>query len=203
MNVIEVFADISCPFTHVGLRRFVAYRRGLGRAEPLLRVRAWPLELVNGSPLEGVTLVPKIEALRAHVAPDLFTAFDPERFPSTTLPALGAEATAYRQSVETGEQFSLAIRDALFERGLDISDSSIVHGLLTEHAVSERPDAGLTAVHADYAEGRARVVAGSPHFFTAAGDFFCPSLDIRHEGDGYQITFDQHGFEEFLAAAFR
>src|SRR5206468_3084962 len=49
--VIEVFADVRCPFTHVGLTRFVARRHELGRREPRLRVRAWPLELVNGEPL--------------------------------------------------------------------------------------------------------------------------------------------------------
>ena len=30
MTVIEVFADIACPFTHVGLRRLVDRRRTLG-----------------------------------------------------------------------------------------------------------------------------------------------------------------------------
>ena len=31
MTVIEVFADVTCPFTHVGLRRFVERRGELGR----------------------------------------------------------------------------------------------------------------------------------------------------------------------------
>ena len=45
---IEVFAELSCPFTHLSLRRIVARREDLGRSGPRLRVRPWPLELVNG-----------------------------------------------------------------------------------------------------------------------------------------------------------
>ena len=44
--VVDVFADVRCPFAHVGLRRLVTRRKQLG-AQLLLRVRAWPLELVN------------------------------------------------------------------------------------------------------------------------------------------------------------
>src|SRR3954464_13451066 len=47
---IEVFADVACPFTHVGLCRLVARRRE-SNSDAVLWVRAWPLELVNGEPL--------------------------------------------------------------------------------------------------------------------------------------------------------
>ena len=153
MKLVEVFADVACPFTHVGLRRFAAYRGQRGRTEPLLRVRAWPLELVNEKALDGPSLVAKIEALRADVAPDLFVSFDQDRFPATTLPAMAAEAAAYRQ-------------------------------------------------WADLTEGQARGVAGSPHFLTADGNFFCPSLRIDHDGDGYAVSFDPIGFQRFVSAAF-
>ena len=53
MSHIEVFADVSCPFTHVGLRRLVEHRRQLERDDLRIVVKAWPLELVNGSPLAG------------------------------------------------------------------------------------------------------------------------------------------------------
>jgi hypothetical protein len=49
VRVVEVFADVSCPFAHVGLRRLVEQRDKLARDDIVLRVRAWPLELVNGS----------------------------------------------------------------------------------------------------------------------------------------------------------
>jgi hypothetical protein len=52
VSIIEVFADAGCPFTHVGLRRLVEHRDHAGRDDVVLRVRAWPLELVNGHPLD-------------------------------------------------------------------------------------------------------------------------------------------------------
>ena len=47
---VEIFADVTCPFTHVGLR-LVADR--LTQLGAVCRVRAWPLEWVNGEPLAG------------------------------------------------------------------------------------------------------------------------------------------------------
>ena len=202
MKVVEVFADIACPFTHVGLRRFQAYRQEHGTTEPVLRVRSWPLELVNGEALDGPSLVPKIAALRADVAPDLFAGFDEHHFPATTLPAMAAEAAAYRQGLEVGERFSLAVRDALFEDGLDVSDADVLRRLREDHRVPAPTDADRSAVRDDFAEGKRRDVSGSPHFFTAEGDFFCPSLDIEHDADGYEVSFDAVGFQRFVSAAF-
>jgi predicted DsbA family dithiol-disulfide isomerase len=202
MKVVEVFADVGCPFTHGGLRRFVAYRQQHGKTEPVLRVRAWPLELVNGKALDGPSLVPKIEAMQADVAPDLFAGFDEHHFPATTLPAMAAEAAAYRQGFEIGERFSLAVRDALFEDGLDVSDVEVLRCLRESHGVPEPTELDRSAVRDDFAEGKRRDVSGSPHFFTAEGDFFCPSLDIEHDDDGYSVSFDVAGFQRFVSAAF-
>ena len=112
MDLVEVYADVACPFAHAGLARFVAYRGERGRTEPRLRVRAWPLELVNGSPFDGSALAPKVEALRAGVAPDRFGGFDPAGFPRSSLPAMASEAAAHRASPEVGERFSLAVRSS-------------------------------------------------------------------------------------------
>jgi hypothetical protein len=101
MEELEVFADIACPFTHVGLHRFAALRASLGRDRPLLRVRAWPLELVNGEPLRGDEVAPKVAALRRSVAPDGFAGFDAALFPTSTRPALASVAAAYRMSAPT------------------------------------------------------------------------------------------------------
>jgi predicted DsbA family dithiol-disulfide isomerase len=198
---LDVFADISCPFTHVGLRRFVAGRAAAGRAEPVLHVRAWPLELVNGEPLRGGAVAPKIEALRASVAPDLFTGFDPERFPSSTRPALAAVAAAYRQGPGVGERFSLAVRDALFEDGLDIADDRVLDGLRLAAGIGVPTDEDVLSIALDHAEGQRRGVLGSPHFFVAGASWFCPSLRVGHHGDELDITFDAEGFERFMAAA--
>lgn len=202
MKVVEVYADVACPFTHAGLRRFVAYRNGRAKAEPVLRVRAWPLELVNGEPLNGPSLTPKVAALRAHAAPDLFGGFDECSFPATTLPALAAEASAYRVGLEVGEQFSLALRHALFEDGLDVSDADVLAAIRNAYGVPEPTEADRASVRDDFEEGKQREVSGSPHFFTSQGNFFCPSLDIAHDRDGYQVRFDAAGFEKFVAAVF-
>jgi hypothetical protein len=55
---------------------------------------------------------------------------------------------------------------------------------------------------ADFADGRRRGVEGSPHFFTSDGSFFCPSLEIEHDDEGYSVTFDATGFQRFVATVF-
>lgn len=200
--MIDVFADVACPFAHVGLHRFGAHRQGRGETAPTLRVRAWPLELVNHRPHDGSSLTPKVAALRANVAPDLFAGFDTDRFPTSSLPAMAAEAAARRVDVLVGERFSCAVRHALFEDGLDISDPDVLRVLLDAHGVPDVVNADRASVSADLEEGRSRGVSGSPHFFTADGDFFCPSLDIVNEGDDYDVSFDSDGFQTFVEAAF-
>ena len=199
---MEVFAEVACPFAHVGLHRFAAYRQQRGRTEPVLRVRAWPLERVNEAPLDGPSLAPKIDALRDEVATDLFSRFDPDRFPTTTIPAMVAEAAAYRAGVEIGEHFSLAVRHALFEEGRDVSDPAVLDDLRGVHGVPAPTSVDEAAVETDLAEGRRRGVVGSPHFFTLDGSFFCPSLDIEHDRDGYDVSFDVEGFHQLVTAAF-
>ena len=98
---IELFADILCPFTHVGLRRFVDHRAGAGRTDVGLWVRAWPLEVVNGQPLDAGFIAEEIDEIREQVAPDLFTAFDRGAFPSSSLPAL-ALARALAAGIRDG-----------------------------------------------------------------------------------------------------
>jgi predicted DsbA family dithiol-disulfide isomerase len=199
---LEVFADVACPFAHVGLARFAAVRAERGWTEPVLRVRAWPLELVNGKGFAGHSLTPKIEALRADVAQGMFAGFDEQRFPATSVPAMVSEAAAYRVGVATGERFSLAVRHALFEDGLDVADDDVLQRLRVAHDVVTPTAADEAAVHEDLAEGKRRCVEGSPHFFTADGDFFCPSLDIDHDANGYDVSFDADGFHRFALAAF-
>jgi predicted DsbA family dithiol-disulfide isomerase len=199
---IEVFADIACPFTHVGLRRIAEYREAHERTEPILRVRAWPLEWVNEEPLRGSTLAPKVEALRAAVAPDLFQGFDPKVFPATMIPALDAETAARRPGLETGEKFSLRLRSALFEEGRDLSDPAVVARLVRDAGVPDVTSIDRLSVRSDFDEGRRRGVTGSPHFFTPTGGFFCPSLHIRHHEGKVAVAFDVEGFQAFVQAAF-
>lgn len=196
-QVLEVFADVSCPFTHVGLQRFVARRAAAGRPAPVLRVRAWPLEAVNGEPLTSAVVAPEVEAIRDAVAPDLFTRFDVSAFPATSRPALASAAAAYRLGDDVGERFSVAVREALFEHGRDIADESVLAELRAAHGVGAPGPDDEASIDADLDEGRRRGVRGSPHFFFEDQDFFCPFLEITHDAGRLHVTFDREGFEQF------
>ena len=200
MKVLEVFADITCPFAYVGLVRFRELREARERSEPVLHVRAWPLELVNDEPHSGARLAPEIDALRAGVAPDLFAGFDVAHFPETSLLPLAAAAAAYRQSVEAGERFSLAVRHALFEDGLDVSDEDVLTTLCASLGVPSPTPADHAVIGDEYAAGQRQQVPGSPYFITPDGGFFCPSLDVEHDAGGFTVTFDPEGFDQFVAA---
>ena len=133
--------------------------------------------------------------------PHLFGGFDPAHFPASSLPALALVAAAYEHSAAAGERLSIAVRTALFEDGADIADPHVLESLAAECGLP-----GLVGndrqVLDDWHRGQALGVVGSPHFHLADGDYFCPALDITHDGDGLSIAFDADGFDTFLAAAF-
>jgi len=198
-SVIEVFADVVCPFTHVGLRRLTDRRNELG-SRAVITVKAWPLEIVNGEPVSSELVAEEVAELRRQVAPDLFTAFDPSRFPDTSLPALTLAAAAYRQDVQLGEQVSLALRDALFEQGLDISDMDVLADVAHAHGVHPEPHDEARVI-TDWHEGRRRDVVGSPHFFAHGTSVFCPSLEITRVDGRLHIAADPDALEQFLETA--
>ena len=201
--VIEVFADVVCPFTHVGLRRIVAERTRRGRDLEPIAVRAWPLELVNGEVVSAALVAEEVAELRQQVAPDLFAGFDQASFPTTALPALAMAARAYRVDARTGEAVSLALRTALFEEGRDIADPGVLREIADRHEVpAERTQDDDDTVRADLDEGRRRGVVGSPHFFASGRDFFCPSLNITRVDDHLHVRFDEQGLRDFLQACF-
>lgn len=206
MSTIEVFADITCPFTHVGLTRWVQRRSELGRDDVHLRVRSWPLELVNGEPLAPDAVAHKVADLRDQVAPDLFEGFDAARFPTTTLPALRLTIAAYAEGDPVGEAVALELRSMLFEHGVDVSDPDVLSDLASRHGltVPASPDAAGSPdpVVTDLEEGRARGVVGSPHFFGPGVDAFCPGLRIRPGTDHLEITASGRNFDEFVEACF-
>jgi predicted DsbA family dithiol-disulfide isomerase len=198
MAPIEIFADVSCPFTHVALRRLVDRRRSLGRDEPRLHVRAWPLELVNGSPTECELVAEEIDVLRHQVAPDLFRGFDPSAFPDTSLPALALAAAAYRCDLATGEAVSLDLRWALFEEGRNIADEAVLASIARRYDVTGPDARDLQAPVDDWNAGRARGVVGSPHFIVGGASLFCPTLDIsRDDDDELHVAVDHAAAERF------
>ncbi len=199
MAAIEVFGDVTCPFTHVGLKLITREVRG----EVDIVVRAWPLEWVNGEPLEGSAVATKVAVLREQLGGVDFDGFDPEAWPTTSIPALNLAGVAAQQSVAAGLRVSLDVRAALFERGEDVSDPDVLMRLAVEHGVETSVDelgSGPTAaVQADYDEGKRRGVRGSPDFWVGGDEFFCPSLEIGHDAAGALTAhFDTDGIDRFL-----
>jgi predicted DsbA family dithiol-disulfide isomerase len=199
---IEVYGDIVCPFTHVGLRRLTEAREGRHAFVPI-RVHAWPLEWVNEHPLDRALVSREIDALRASVAPELFAGFDGGAWPRTSLPAFGLAARAYAHEDATGEAISLAIRDALFEQGLDIADLDVLRHIGAPYGVTPLDAAAArTAVHREFERGRTRLVRGSPHFFVGDRNWFCPTLEISHRDDGnFDISVAEDRLRDFYEAA--
>jgi 2-hydroxychromene-2-carboxylate isomerase len=203
MSHIEVFAEIVCPFTHVALRRLIQARSS-ARADVPVRIRAWPLELVNNAPQDADVLAREIEALRADIAPELFKGFDHARVPRTSFPAFGLAAVAYEHGGDAlGERVSLALRDAVFEDGLDVGDPEVV-AVIAERFGIEPPPPGYSdvSVRADWHSGVQRHVQGSPHFFVGDRDWFCPGLVIHHQSDEYDVHVDELHRRELYTAAF-
>jgi 2-hydroxychromene-2-carboxylate isomerase len=201
-GVVEVFADLGCPFTHVGLRRIVDRRHELGRDAVHLWVRSWPLEIVNGRPLDAGFIAEEVDDIRAQVAPDLFRGFRTASFPATSIPAMALAAAAHDRDPAAGERVSLALRDALFEQGRDVADPSVLAGVAARHGIEV---GGLDPgrVRADHEEGVDRGVVGSPHFFTSKGGFFCPALEVGRGEDGHlRVTADRAGFAAFVEDCF-
>jgi len=203
---VEVFADISCPFTHLGLN-FVSTQLADAGLDVEVWVRAWPLEWVNGTALDGPATATKIEVLRAQLGNDHFTGFRLETWPRTTIPALNLVAEAYVQGAVTGLAVSLELRALLFEQGMNVSAPDVLAALAARHGLRSGLRNGLhevgsephSQVVADYEEGLSRGVTGSPHFWVDEQNFFCPSLAIGHEPDGtLTATFDSAGLTEFM-----
>ncbi len=204
MNTVEVFADVLCPFTHVGLHTLIDRRAERGLDEPNLRIRAWPLELINGKPLDPDHIDAEITALRGSVRPDLFKGFSVETFPKTSMTAFALAAAAARTGdAVLSESVGMALRDAVFEQGLDIGRPEVVAVIAAGFGLAPLDaDATEAAVRADWDEGRGRGVVGSPHFFTGEASWFCPGLAISRDDVGNFIVAWKQGSENFVESVF-
>ena len=198
-TTVEVFAEITCPFAYVGLKHVVEHVAELDEPVDVI-VRSWPLEWVNGTGLGVAGVQVKAEALREQLGIEDFAAVDADSWPATTLPALALAAAAYDVDAATGLAVSLAVRTALFEEGTDISDPAELALLAAAHGFDFDP-ADESAVRADYEDGQARGVNGSPHYFVANADFFCPALELGRDADDHLTArFDPDGLARFLAS---
>ena len=195
---IEVFADINCPFTHVGLK-VVAGEINASDTPVELRVRAWPLEWVNGAPLDVDDVARKVAALSSQLGIADFDGFRPDTWPDTTIPALNLADAAYQRDAATGFAVSVRLRSMLFEEGRDIADEHVLAEVADSFALPRPGLEPAAGVEADYTEGQRRGVRGSPDFWAEGREFFCPSLNIGHEADGsLTAAFDDGGIRELV-----
>lgn len=205
MRTVEVFADILCPFTHAGLHTLIDRRTERGLTAPRLRIRSWPLELINGKPLDADHVAAEIKALRASVRPDLFAGFSVETFPRTSMTAFALTAAAARNGDPAlVEEVGMALRNALFEEGRDIGQPEVVAAIAERFGlIPLDSEETAEAVRTDWDEGKARGVVGSPHFFTAdGGNWFCPALAISRDEVGDFVVAWKQGTESFVQSVF-
>lgn len=207
MVAIEVYADVACPFTHIGLARFVAEREARGRNDVVLRVHGWPLEVVNGEPLDPEFIAQEIDEITDQVGGGWFDGFDQSVFPATTVPAMALAAAAYDVDDATGEAVSLQLRELLFHGEGDVAEPAVLTRVAHAHSVEFDPgdvQGHRSTVLADHERGKALGVTGSPHFFTPGGDFFCPALAVGRDHDGnLVVSADEEAFDTFVEACFR
>lgn len=193
--MIEVFADLWCPFAYVGLE-IVREQRNALASDVMIRTRAWPLELINGAPMNVDKTAHHVRDLRDQLGSELFAGFNAASFPSTTLPSLALVNAGYRAGV--GEEVDRRVRRALWEDGVDIGDIAVVRDLAAEFDLSVEA-ADTAAVLANLDDGQARGVKGSPHFFCGGRDEFCPSLSLHRDDEGdLQIKPDPERLLTFL-----
>ena len=123
--------------------------------------------------------------------------------PRRLFPGLGLAAAAYRRSDRAGEEVSLALRDALFEEGQDISLPAVLDRVAEAHGVDRGGAADDEEVRRQWHEGEGHGVKGSPHFFCGDVDIFCPSLHIsRDEGGELHVRRDMAALDAFLRQCF-
>jgi predicted DsbA family dithiol-disulfide isomerase len=199
MTTIEVYADITCPFAHVGLKRVAEHVRTMSTPADVV-IHAWPLEWVNGAPLAVDAVLVKAEALSDQLGIDDFAGLRADRWPASTIPALNLIAAGYERDASTGLALSLEVRAALFERGEDIGDPDVLAKIAADHDLPAPSSPTSAHVQADYDHGRAIGVKGSPHYFVGSNDFFCPALDLGHDPDGHLTArFDAGMLDQFFA----
>ena len=201
--MIEIFADLWCPFAYVGIRRVFQYRDELGQNDVPIIVRSWPLELVNDAPMAQAKALGNCDALREQIASDIFANHELNNFPVTTLDGLTLISQAYEQNIVAGEKASVVLREAIFELGHDVANGVILQEIAASLGISYTPDSGYVSVRRDWEEGKARGVVGSPHFLNGSVGVFCPSLQLtRTEDSGLIIHSNAEKLAAFLTTCF-
>ena len=200
-SLVEVFADVRCPFAHVGLRRFMQRRHDEGRDDVGLWVRAWPLEIVNDAPLDPATVARGVDALRRGVAPELFAGFNIDTFARTSLPALRLAAAAYQDGIESGERVSW--RCATPSSSTARTSPNPMSWATSHGGAASAPGRAASAPSSPTGVTGASAASSGRHTSTpTAANWFCPALHVGHDDERLDVALDRNGFNEFTQRCF-
>lgn len=200
-GTIVVFADLGCPWAHVGVHRLHSARQRLGlEASVGMDVRAFPLEIINAQPTPFKGLqneIPELAVMEPDAGWELWTA-DATTWPVTTLLPMEAVEAAKEQSLEASATLDHALRRALFGQSRCIS---MRHVILDVAATCEGLDVPALVEALD--DGRARrpmldgytsaagAIEGSPHYFLADGTaLHNPGVDFHWDKAQHRIVID-------------
>ena len=171
----------------------------IGASDVSLVVRAWPLELVNGVPLDAGLISQKVRTFRDQVAPNLFRGLDSAPSPSTSMPALRLEAARASQSAAAGNGSASPYGRQCSNTGVTSPTGECLREIAASCGVDDPVPVSDNDVIEDWLAGKQRGVVGSPHFFAAEGNWFCPSLTITQTDDGLWMADNQHGLDRLAA----
>jgi predicted DsbA family dithiol-disulfide isomerase len=178
--VVTIWSDVHCPWATTAIHRLRRARERDG-LDVEFRLRAWPLELVNGEVDGRDALLLEVGVLSTY-EPEIFSAYQNDAWPSTFLPAHELVAAARRvHGPRTAEDVDYALRLSFFRDSVDISlrpglerALQLAAGFgsdLDAQAVLAEWDCGgpRADVLADFRESKDAGVQGSPHVFWPDG----------------------------------
>jgi predicted DsbA family dithiol-disulfide isomerase len=217
-GTIVVFADVGCPFAHIGLHRLLDTRARLDLDDAVaLDIRAFPLELFNDRPTPKHSLDLEIAALSQAVPEAGWQAWSDRdyRFPVTMLPPMEAVQAAKLQSFRAAEQLDHRLRTAFFAESRCISMRHEILACAAEcaavdvAALTEALDDGRArrTVIDQWEQSQGEDILGSPHLFLPDGsEHHNPGMEHHWEGPqgGKTMIVDRNDatvYEQIVRAA--
>lgn len=180
MLTVTVWSDIHCPWAGVAIHRLRVARKE-AQLDVVFDQRPWPLEIVNerGTPRNVVTA--EVAVLSNH-APDLFSSYRNDSWPSSFLPAFELVAAARRlHGLRAAEDVDYALRFAFFHHSVDVSVEAGLRRALeigadtnsdldAEAILQVWRQGGVRAdVFTDFDRSKELPIQGSPQVFWADG----------------------------------
>jgi predicted DsbA family dithiol-disulfide isomerase len=194
-GTIQVWSDLLCPFSYVGLLRLrrARARRGLDGAVRLEH-RVFPLELFNGPhPRRGTdTEAVGLGQIEPEAEFRVWTATN-DLYPHTVLLAAEAVRAAAAQGPAAAEELDLALRRAFWTQSRSIAHRQVIlevagelpAGTLDVAALAAALDSGRHRVDVmtDYAIAQTDAIAGSPTFRFPDGTAVSnPGIQVHWDG---------------------